>query len=281
MADYVKLLLVSLACVVLLPARAASAQAEAHAARKVMEFGDVLPTDIAARLDNFAIEVLNAPDARAFLVVYRSRRDLPGLSDRLANWMRAYLIHNRGLEPGRVVAIDGGAASCVTHELWLVPPGTAPQPRPDAYSRSYVDTDVARKFDEYHFTTLDDVSDSLGVEYEGGLSGFAAALRKEPRALGFIIAYEGYRVDTWRSEDARGRAKTERRVHRDPPGTAWKELRGKRDALVKSYGVPASRIRLLVGGYRKWRQLEFWIVPDGALAPVPTPNVAPPPRRRR
>lgn len=279
LTGHTKPIFLSVTWLVLCLCYSAFAQTSESSARKLDEFGDALPTDMAARLDNFAIELQNNPNVRAFLLVYRSHRDLPGLSGRRVNWMRDYLIYSRGLKADRIVAIDGGTASCLSHELWLVPPGTAPKPREDAYYRAFEDTDVARKYDEYHFTILEDMLVSFSTEFENGLEGFAQALRNEPRTLAYIIAYEGYRVESWEEEDERGRKKTRRRVSIDPRGTAWKELRSKKAELVKRYGISPSRIKLVNGGYRKWREVEFWIAPPGARPPIPTPNVSTPQRK--
>jgi hypothetical protein len=51
-------------------------------ARKFDEFGDIYMTDIKARIDGFAEALRNEPNARGFIIVYRTRRDLPGLSSR-------------------------------------------------------------------------------------------------------------------------------------------------------------------------------------------------------
>lgn len=260
---------------------AAFAQTAEPTARKIDDFGDALPTDVAARLDNFAVTLQNEPGARGFIIGYRSHRDLPGVTGRHINWMRNYLIHSRGFDAGRITAIDGGTASCLSHEFWLVPAGAAPKPRDDAYSRELADTDVARKYDEYHYTIAEDGLESYSSEFENGLEGFADALRKEPRARAYIIAYEGFRTESWDEEDERGRKKVHRRVVIDPRGTAWKELRGKRAELVKRYGIPSTRVRMVNGGHRKWRGVELWVVPTGARPPVATPNVYPPRRGSR
>jgi hypothetical protein len=265
-------------CIAISFGQAARAQGESPPAFKFDDFGDVYPTDAAARLDNFANALEELPSSRGFIIVYRSRRDLPGLNSRHLDWMRQYLINNRRLPAERIVGVDGGAASCLAHELWIVQPGAAPKPREDSYPRGLRDPGVARKFDEYHFTILADRLESYPGEFQGGLEGFATALRKEPRALGYVIAYDGYLRRTQEEGEGR-RRRIYQHVEIDPPGTAWKELRETRVTLVRRYGIPASRIRLVRGGYRRWRAIEFWIVPPGAEAPVPTPNVFP--RRRR
>ena len=112
--------------------RFVSAQTEDKTALKFDEFGDILYSDLAARLDNFAVAVQNQPSARGFLIVYRTRRDIAGLSHRLAMRMKNYLVNSRGLEAARLATVDGGIADHLTQELWIVPAGAAPIPRSDA-----------------------------------------------------------------------------------------------------------------------------------------------------
>src|SRR6266850_139498 len=73
------------------------AQPKENTARKFDEFGDVQYSDLIARLDNFAIALQGEPNAKGFIVVYRSHRDLPGLSNRMAIRSRDYLVNSRGL----------------------------------------------------------------------------------------------------------------------------------------------------------------------------------------
>jgi hypothetical protein len=251
----------------------ASAQMHLSQATKFDEFGDVYPTDAAARLDNFAIALQQQPTAKGFIIGYRSFRDLPGLSGRRVNWMRSYLVHSRGLQPEQIKAVDGGEASCLAHEFWIVPVGTAPTPRADAYSRGFDDSEVARKFDEFHYTIPQDQLDSFSSEYEDGLEGFADALRKAPKSIAYVIGYAGYELLPKADQN-----RQESKARIDPPGTVAKGLAGMRTELIK-LGIPANRIKSVHGGYRKWRAMEFWILPRGALAPTSTPNVAPKPRR--
>lgn len=258
----------------------ARAQTDAPAARKIDEFGDVYPTDMAARLDNFAVEVQSSPGARGFMIVYRSHRDLPGLSSRHVNWMKNYLIHNRGVADERIAAVDGGEASCLWHELWVVQPGATLKPRPDAYSRGLNDAEAVRKYDEYNWDAPHDEPVSFSTEYSDTLDGFAQALRKEPRSQAYIIAYAEYYIERREEEDDRGRKVTRRRVLLDPPGTALKKLNRMKATLAKRDGVAPSRIKIVDGGYRRIRQLELWIVPRGERAPIPTPNAFPKGRGR-
>jgi hypothetical protein len=46
----------------------AYAQNKTSAARKFDEFGDILLTDIKARLDGFALQLQNEPETRGFII---------------------------------------------------------------------------------------------------------------------------------------------------------------------------------------------------------------------
>jgi len=83
------------------------AQSGTQRARKFDEFGDILASDLIARLDNLAIQLQNETTAKSFLVVYRSRRDLPGLNNRYAHRMKSYLVDSRGIPAERIITVDG------------------------------------------------------------------------------------------------------------------------------------------------------------------------------
>lgn len=267
--------LLFVAALLLCPPRAVLAQTNVPGAQQFDEFGDVAASDLAARLDNFANELQGQPGVRGFVIAYRSRRDLPGLSGRLVNLMRTYLIDTRGLAAERVIGVDGGVAGCVFQELWIVPVGATPKPRGDAYQTDFEDTDSTRKFDEAPFGAQNSYSQSISHSLEG----FANVLRREPRARAYLIAYAEYSVYKYEEEDDRGVKRTHRSVNRDPSGTARRALARVKAALVKKYGVSPARISLIDGGYRKWGQVELWIVPRGEHAPLPTPNAFPKERR--
>lgn len=270
----VALLLLAL-CVHACSGHATRAQTAPPPAVKFDEFGDVPASDIAARLDNFANVLMEQPHAKGFVIAYRSQRDLPGLSGRLMNLMRTYLITTRGIEPDRVAGVDGGAAGCVVQQLWIVPPGAAPAPLAGAYQSDYEDVESTRKFDEAPVEAPHTYHNVIG----DSLEGYANALRKEPRATGYLIVYAQYWVSHWQEHDERGRERTRRQVELDPPGRAARVLRSLRAELARKHGIPPSRIRLMDGGYRKWAEAELWIVPRGGHAPIATPNAFP--KRRR
>jgi hypothetical protein len=195
--------------------------------------------------------------------------------------MKNYMVATRGLPAGRVITVDGGVASCLTQELWIVPVGKTPAPRTDAYNNSFIDTDVARKFDEHYYASPDESLD--GNSYENlpaYLDAFATELRRDSHSSAYIIAYAQYYIERGMIGDGQGRDKAYQRVHLDAPGAANRILWTEKDYLVKTYGIASSRIRVVNGGYRTLRQVELWIVPRGAYGPIPTPNRFPGRRRR-
>jgi len=253
------------------------AQPKDTTARKFDEFGDVQYSDLIARLDNFAITLQNEPNTKGFIVVYRSRRDLPGLSNRMAIRSRDYLVNSRGLSAERIATVDGGDADSLSQELWIVPPGTTPTARGDAYSRNFPDLDSARKFDEYGYDPAESqgrrrAKSDLSARADH-LESFAVALRGQKNAQAYIIAYAHFSKRRQLVGDENYDVRYEPRL--DRAGTARKRLLLEKRFLSDVFGITPSRIRLIDGGYRKWRAVELWIVPRGEHAPIPTPNSFP------
>lgn len=253
------------------------AQPKDPTARKFDEFGDVQYSDLIARLDNFAITLQNEPNTKGFIVVYRSHRDLPGLSNRMAIRSRDYLVNSRGLSAERLATVDGGDADSLSQELWIVPPGTTPTPRGDAYSRNFPDLDSARKFDEYGYDPAESqgrrrAKSELSARADH-LESFAVALRGQKNAQAYIIAYAHFSKRRQVVGDVNYDVRYEPRL--DRAGTARKRLLLEKRLLSDVFGITPSRIRLIDGGYRKGRAVELWIVPRGEHAPIPTPNSFP------
>lgn len=218
---------------------------EMTGARKYDEFEDIQVSDLIARLDNVAIQLQNEPGAKAFFVVYRTRRDMPGLSNRYAHRMKGYLINSRGLPAERMVTVDGGVASCLTQEIWIVPPGTAPKPRADAWPSSY--QPVVYKFDEHFYGDVD------GLYYwrdsnEELLEAFGLELQRHPKSFGYLIAYRAGNQTSLRE--------------------AQSALQRRRNFLMKEYGIKPGRLKTIVGGFRNERIIELWISHDAARRPL-------------
>jgi hypothetical protein len=221
-------------------------------ARKFDEFGDIQASDLIARLDNLAIQLQNEPNTKAFLIVYRTRRDLPGLSNRYAHRMKNYLVDSRGIAAERTITVDGGIADCLTQELWIAPPGTTPKPRSDAYLEFYR-PDVF-KFDEHPYAVRKDVEVSYWQHPPkyllGYLEAFALELQRNRSSIGYLVGYRGQ--------------------GRDGPRLVQKILRTERLFLIREFGIRSNRLKPIVGGYREAQTVELWIGKKGGSGPIIT-----------
>jgi hypothetical protein len=88
--------------------------------RKFDEYGNIRFNDEKARLDNFAIELQNDPTSRAAIVGYGTCEG-EGLTR--ANRAKDYLVNTRGIDAGRIDAVDGGCLPELQVQLWIIPQG--------------------------------------------------------------------------------------------------------------------------------------------------------------
>jgi hypothetical protein len=238
-----KLLLVL--CVALLWNSLALAQTSNATARKFDEFGDIQASDLIARLDNLAVALSYEPSAKAFLIIYRTSRDLPGLSNRYAHRMKGYLTQH-GLPSERLVIVDGGVAACLWQELWIVPPNSTPKAREDAYDNSYQPS--VYKFDEHYYQIGNDPE---GISYWpvapenllGYLESFGETLMKDRKLVGYLVAF--------------------RDAARDNRQATQRMLRTERNFLIREFHIEPWRIKTVDGGYRPSRTMELWIAQPG------------------
>lgn len=72
----------------------------------------------------------NNPGSQAYIIAYRGRDDLPGVSARYSRRIKNYLFKNRGIDPDRVVLINAGRheAPEIKVEIRLVPAGASSPP---------------------------------------------------------------------------------------------------------------------------------------------------------
>jgi len=95
------------------------------------QFQSVAFDDDKARFDNLAIELQNAPDAQAYIIIYAGRTSRKGQADMLARRTTDYLVTNRGIDAGRITIVNGGYRESDFFEIWICPPGAErPQPTP-------------------------------------------------------------------------------------------------------------------------------------------------------
>lgn len=85
----------------------------------VDEFGPIPNNDVKARLDIFANRLANEPTSSGYIVNYGSARDVT----RRERLIRDYLVNDKGIDPSRLVFVNGGVESAIRTRLWIVPAG--------------------------------------------------------------------------------------------------------------------------------------------------------------
>lgn len=97
---------------------------------QIDRFGDVKCEDEMARLDNFAIQLQNEPQAKGVIIFYGGqtfRGKLPkrGEAEARAARLKPYLVERRGIPSERVTVVNGGYREAWQVTLWIVPPGAS------------------------------------------------------------------------------------------------------------------------------------------------------------
>jgi hypothetical protein len=221
----------------------------AQTARLVDSYDDKIPGGEKEQwhLEDFMKLLVAEPNTWAYIIAYCGRDDPPGKAQRYALRAKHYLVELRGVEPKRILTVDGGRRENFTVELWLVP-NTAPPPVPKPT-----------------ITVSDDAGDNLlydsfGVGYENfgsgneddaaKLDGFALALRKEPKSWGCIVAY------AMAGNDQMG-------MEWDAPGTGLKIARAHKRYLTSKQDISSAKVSVIDGGYGD-RVVGLWIMRPNA-----------------
>ena len=242
------------------------AAARQETARLFDSFDDrILITDIKARLDYFAVELQNAPEARGVVVVYAARNKFPGWAGRRAYACRDYLTEVRGLGVSRVSLINGGLRDETKFELWLVPAGAAAPPaKPFDLSMLMSGEKTPLPFDRFDVVERGNTPDAEEGEYYPDATGLydylAEVLRADPSLRACVVAYTS----------RRGARAADRRI-----------AAAAKTAIVKSQAIDVRRVAAVGGGRRRYKVVEIWLVPPGSPLPKPTPDVFRTRRRRR
>lgn len=89
------------------------------------QYGDIRFEDEKARLDNFAIQMLNQPSFRGAIIVHAGNPTYRGeAADRLRR-AKNYLVKVRKIDPERLITVDAGYDTDLTTHLWIVPAGAS------------------------------------------------------------------------------------------------------------------------------------------------------------
>jgi len=87
---------------------------------KFDEYGNIKFNDEKARLDNYAVQLQNSPGSTGTIIVYGS---CAGEAQQRADRAKDYLVNTRGIDAGRITALDGGCRADLAVQLWVVPSG--------------------------------------------------------------------------------------------------------------------------------------------------------------
>jgi hypothetical protein len=82
--------------------------------------------DQKARLDNLGIELQNDPSTTTYIIAYAGRTSRNGQAERLMARAKDYLTAKRGVDPARIITLNGGYREEDCVELWIVPQGATP-----------------------------------------------------------------------------------------------------------------------------------------------------------
>lgn len=218
------------------------------AAKKIDEFDRVGGCDHSARLDNFAIELMNNSDATAYVVAYGPGGEGSGSGAWRLNLTRDYLVEARGIEPGRIKTVYGGPyreRDLTLVELWLIPFGAEPP------ATAKYENDAASfkgKFSDHQAWDGVSMGEMTGPPVgDMALAGFAEVLKVQPKAVGYVAAYNG-------KEDAPG---------------AWRRVAEREaESLAEEHGVEPSRVKVIFAGYSEQTKIQLWVADADAPPPV-------------
>ena len=94
---------------------------------KFDQYSKLSLSDERARLNNFATHLRGTkPEVKGYIIVYTGPRARSGEARMRAERAKAHLVQVRGIDAGRVVAIDGGCRAQLHVELYLVPTSKSP-----------------------------------------------------------------------------------------------------------------------------------------------------------
>lgn len=232
-------------------------------AQQVDEFGAIQYSDIMARLDATAIQLQDDPTSEMFVIAYRNALIPIGKVIRNFKFMKNYLTRNRGLDPSRLKFIDGGETRAgFAFQIWIVPAGAEAPELLKPVGNSLKNTTIARKFDDDYYAYND------GDEYFDGdtFAEFSEKIKSEPDSIAYVILYPEYIEYGDESEKPVIRKDSLRKTNRVKVDISKR---------LRKTGLPLSKIKIVNGGYRDYRQVELWILPKGVAPPASMPNQFP------
>jgi hypothetical protein len=90
------------------------------------EFSGFNCEDVKARLDNFAVHLMQDQNSQGYIIVYGGKHGWRGETQAWINASREYLWKTRGIAKERFTIVNGGYRELITMELWLIPKDANP-----------------------------------------------------------------------------------------------------------------------------------------------------------
>ena len=95
------------------------------------QYGDIKFDDEKARLDNFAIQLMNQELASGTILMSAGQETFENEARERLDRAKSYLVNVREIDPGRIVTVDCGFAQDLSISLYIVPFGALP---PECFS---------------------------------------------------------------------------------------------------------------------------------------------------
>ncbi|MGH9944008.1 MAG: hypothetical protein ACRD9R_16815, partial [Pyrinomonadaceae bacterium] len=221
-------------------------------AEKFDEYGKVGHCDMSARLDNFAISLMNEPEAKGFIISFDPQAKKYEHAERSLRIARHYLINTRGIAAERIITIHGGSRDVKEEvtELWMGAEGAAPPITPSSKDK-YSATDFSGLFSSY--TTDERIyREVVELGYSAvdiAHSEFAEKLKQQPDSVGYLLI----------------------RTSKNSPAGGWPRIaRRDEQILHKGHSVGTERLTSINGGRSdgEYTLVELWVVPKSSAPPV-------------
>lgn len=225
------------------------------------EYGPLRSCDHGARLDNYAIQLMNEPRASGYIVIHAPE----SASKRIAKTITDYLVEARGIPAKRLKTFHAGINTVLTEpriQLLIVPRGVEFEVEKSDVNLQAVKGIVAE------YKDLDGVETDPGwVGPEADVSGYSIGnvtsdavneiLKAQKHAVAHVVAFNG--------SDA-------------VPG-AWRRVAESTVADLKRFRFDSDRFKIGYGGQAKDTKIQLWILPKGEAPPVKDPASEPAPAK--
>ena len=221
------------------------AQKSKPVATKIDEFNSIGHCDLGARLDFFAMKIVENPTASGAMIVYGADGEGPGTGRHNLELMKDYIVNMRGIAPDRFRAVYGGRNEDLTQpkiEFWIVPEGATP-PKPQKF-KTNIET-FQGLFSEFQ------IGDDFGVTVESEMgpgigssigASFADMVHQQKKATAYVVVYSGDNI---------------------VPG-AWRRIGQDELDSFQEFKLDSDRVKIVFGGYQAQTKVQLWLSPPGA-----------------